>query len=276
VTSATARFFDVMADSYATLEPWYAHLYAVLHGILDTELADADRPRGRALDAGCGTGFQTALLIRLGYRVHGVDISAGALRVAHQRHGREVSLAAADVAALPYAADRFDAAVCCGSTLNFVEDPARALAEIGRVLRRGGRLLLECEHRWSLDVAWALVSGLCGDAFGYGLTPRQAWGLAARARSRGVWIDYPGYPPLRLATRGELLDWLEAAGLVSVRSWGIHTVTNLIPSTALHRPRLGPILSMMYRMLAQVDRVAGGTAVGRRLANSLVVLARKP
>jgi SAM-dependent methyltransferase len=276
VTTATARFFDVMAESYAALEPWYAHLYAVLHGILDTELAGTDPPRGRALDAGCGTGFQTALLIRLGYRVHGVDISTGALRVARQRHGAEAALAAADVTAMPYVDERFDVAVCCGSTLNFVEDPARALAEIARVLRPGGRLLLECEHRWSLDVAWALLSGLCGDALGYGLTARQAWALAATARHQGVWIDYPGYPPLRLATRAEVQDWLAVAGLVSVRTWGIHAVTNLIPSTALHRPCLRPALSAIYRVLARVDRVAGRSAVGRRLANSLVVLARKP
>src|SRR5262245_17841401 len=129
-----------MADSYHELEPWYQHLYAVLHEALRGALASPGTPAGRAPDAGCGTGFQTAVLADLGYGVHGVDVSTRALRVAREQLARSglgprVWLAAADLVALPYGAASFDAAVCCGSTLNFVRDPARAVAEIGRVLR---------------------------------------------------------------------------------------------------------------------------------------------
>jgi SAM-dependent methyltransferase len=264
-----------MAGSYDQMEPWYDHLYAVLHDILEAELVRPHDGPARALDAGCGTGLQTALLRKLGYRAHGVDVSTGSLRVAQERHGAGAALAAADLGALPYADGSFDAAVCCGSTLNFLEEPARALAEIGRVLRPGGRLLLECEHRWSLDLAWAMVSGVLGDALGYGLTAHAAWRQIARPAAEGVWIDYPGYPPLRLVTRAELRRWLARAGLVPARTWGIHALTNVIPSTALHRPRLGPALAAIYAGLCAADRAAAGTALGRRLANSLVVLAQK-
>jgi len=275
VPSATARFFDAMARSGEELEPWYAHLYAVLHEILEAELAGPDPSCRRALDAGCGTGTQTALLAKLGYRVHGVDISVGALCVAGARDPGPTVLAAADVGALPYADVCFDLALCCGSTLNFAEDPARALGEIGRVLRPGGRLLLECEHRWSLDLAWTLVSALTGDVLGYGVTARRAWDQVARDPRRGVWIDYPGYPSLRLTTRAELSGWLRAAGLEPVRTWGIHALTNLIPSTVLHRPRLGPLVARIYRGLAAADRAAARRAAAQRLANNLVILARK-
>lgn len=273
--SATARFFDAMADSYDELEPWYAHLYAVLHQILRAELAGPGLAPGRALDAGCGTGYQTALLASLGHRAHGVDVSAGALRVARARHGAHAVLAAADLAALPYGDATFDAAVCCGSTLNFLDDPARGLAEIARVLRPGGPLLLECEHRWSLDLAWAMASALLGGALGYRLTAREAWRHIARPAAEGVWIEYPGYPPLRLATRAELRTWLAAAGLVPLRAWGIHALTNLIPSTVLHRPRLGRALGAVYRALAAADRAVSSTGAAQRFASSLVVLARK-
>src|SRR5262245_48656270 len=81
-----ARLFDAMADSYDELEPWYEHLYAQLHAILRATLTPArGRRPGRALDVGCGTGFQSAILGEIGYEVHGVDISPGLLTVACRR-----------------------------------------------------------------------------------------------------------------------------------------------------------------------------------------------
>src|SRR5215469_10054660 len=81
---ATTRFFDAMAESYDELEPWYEHLYAELHRILRSALSPVP-PDGLALDAGCGTGFQTAILAELGYRPLGLDLSAASLTVARTR-----------------------------------------------------------------------------------------------------------------------------------------------------------------------------------------------
>lgn len=270
------RFFDGQADGYDTLEPWYTHLYAVLHGLVRETLAPpSGRPAGRALDAGCGTGYQTRLLEALGYRTHGLDLSAGLLRVARRRHPR-VALVHGDLEALPYAADAFDAVCCCGSTLAFLGDPACGVAELGRVLRPGGRLLLECEHRWSPDLAWTLVSSLTGDALGYGLRPRAAWRLVAARGVDGVLVDYPGYPRLRLVGGRTLRGWLAAAGLRWRRAWGIHSVTNLIPSTALHREWLPRPLGALYAGLRAADARLAPRAPARWLCNSLVVLAEKP
>src|SRR5207244_1192702 len=99
---------------------------------------------------------------------------------------------------LPYATGCFDAIVCCGSTLSFASDATRALREFGRVLRPDGLLLLECEHRGRLDLAWALVNSVTGDRLGYGLTPTQAWRQIVGNGADGVWTEYPGYGPMRL------------------------------------------------------------------------------
>ena len=65
MSSTVADLFDAMAATYDDLEPWYEHFYARLHAILRAELGPA--PAGaRALDAGCGTGFQSAILTDLG------------------------------------------------------------------------------------------------------------------------------------------------------------------------------------------------------------------
>ncbi len=272
---ATARLFDAMAEEYDVLEPWYEHLYALLHRILLEALEPPrEERRLRALDAGCGNGFQTALLERLGYDTHGVDIARRLLAVARRRLSSP-TLAVASVEALPHRDASFDAAACCGSTLSFVDDPAAALQELARVLKPGARLVLEVEHRWSLDLVWALVSALGGDCLGYGVSPRGAWRALARWPSAGCTVTYPGYGSLRLFTRAELRAMLTRAGLRPVRWWGIHSVTNLIPSTILHREALGPLTATLYRGLRMLDARLSASRTAARAANSLVVLAEK-
>jgi SAM-dependent methyltransferase len=270
-----APFFDAMAARYDELEPWYEHLYAVLHEILRGALRPATGPRRpRALDAGCGTGLQTAVLAELGYEAHGMDLSAGLLEVA-RRKPAPGALTRGDLHALPYAAGVFDAATCCGSTLSFVDDAGRALAELSRVLRPGGLLLVECEGRWTPDLGWAWLSGLAGDPLGYGLRPGQVWRAATTPPARECRLEYPGYGPLRLFTIGELARLLRAAGCAPLRTWGIHSVTNLLPSTVLHRQRLGRGTAAVYAVLRAADRAVAGLRGAARVANSLVVLARK-
>src|SRR5688572_25001357 len=96
------RVFDSMAADYDELEPWYEHLYARVHTILRQTLGQpAPAETAAALDAGCGTGFQTAVLQALGYRAHGLDVSAGLLAVARRRLPR-ASFVRGRLEALPY------------------------------------------------------------------------------------------------------------------------------------------------------------------------------
>jgi ubiquinone/menaquinone biosynthesis C-methylase UbiE len=271
---ATARFFDAMAPSYDDLEPWYRHFYARLHGLLRATLPPPAGPGARALDAGCGTGFQTAIVAEFGYRAHGLDLSAGSLSVAGARLPA-ARLVRGDLRALPYRDASFDAVVCAGSTLDFVEDPGGAISELARVMRPGGTLFLEVERRFCLDLGWMLLSSLTGDPLGYGLRPAQAWALLARPPGQGVWLDYPGYPRLRLFTDRELRRMLRRVGLYVERAWGIHAVTNLLPSTWLHRPRVPVGLRSLHRALCAVDAAVGGWRATRALAPHAVVLARK-
>jgi MPBQ/MSBQ methyltransferase len=276
VTTDPATAFDAMAASYDELEPWYEHLYAVLHDLVRAWLTPGADDRGRrALDAGCGTGLQTALLLDLGYAAVGTDLSGRLLGVAQRRHPG-ARLARGDVQALPWRDGAFDVAVSCGSVLSFVRRADHAIGELARVVRPGGRVLLEVEHRWSLDLVWRLASAVAGDPLGYGAAPADARRAFSRPLASGVWMDYPGYPTLRLFTRSELGGLVREAGLVPVRWWGIHSVTNLVPSTVLHRRRLGGALARLHRALGRIDRLLAGTPIGRGAANSLVLLARKP
>src|SRR5205814_3672550 len=75
------------------------------------------RPGSRILDAACGTGRITALLLRNRFRVTGCDISLAMMAVAHQRLsslGYQAALVEGSVERLPYADQTFDGASCIG------------------------------------------------------------------------------------------------------------------------------------------------------------------
>ncbi len=106
---------------------------------------------GDVLDVPCGFGRHAVPLAEAGYRVTGVDRSESLLDEARRRADGRASLeyVRGDYRALPLADESFDAALNLFSSLGYLGDEAdtAVLAEIRRVLRPGGRLVIETMHR---------------------------------------------------------------------------------------------------------------------------------
>jgi len=96
------------------------------------------RPGDDVLDACCGTGDLAIAAARVGGQVTGLDFSTAMLERA-RRKAPELEWIEGDVLALPFAAASFDSATVGFGARN-VEDLTRALEELRRVLRPGGRL----------------------------------------------------------------------------------------------------------------------------------------
>lgn len=94
----------------------------------------------RVLDAGAGEGQYSDRFTR--HRYTGVDLGIGDTAWNYARLD-----AIADLLALPFPANTFDAALNV-VTLEHVKEPARVIEEIHRVLRPGGRLLIIVPHEW--------------------------------------------------------------------------------------------------------------------------------
>lgn len=89
----------------------------------------------RILDIGCGEGNHLQFFSRLGFDACGLDASPYMVRRARERLGHRCTLQVGDAEDLPFEDNEFDVALLI-NTLEFLDRPAEALMEAGRVARR--------------------------------------------------------------------------------------------------------------------------------------------
>ncbi len=147
MVDSVAGFYDQLADDYDLMtgfeqrfvaERPFFHLLVERYGI------------GRALDAGCGTGFHSLLLAQLGVGVTAIDISPTMLEYV-ARHGKEMGLhihtmqVSFDALAGKLPAT-FDAIFCLGNTLAHLltaDELRAALSNFAAILVPGGVLIVQ-------------------------------------------------------------------------------------------------------------------------------------
>jgi len=100
------------------------------------------RATGETLEVGVGTGLNLPFY-RGDVRLTGIDLSPAMLAIARRRASqlKHVDLREADAHGLPFPDESFDTVVCTFS-LCAIPDEGQAIAEMKRVLRPGGQLLL--------------------------------------------------------------------------------------------------------------------------------------
>lgn len=110
-----------------------------------TRRAIDPHPGQRILDVACGTGTVTRILADHGATVTGLDFSHGMISEAIERHGDHpnITFQQGDATQLPFEDNTFDATTVSFGIRN-VQEPKRALAEMLRVTKPGGKILV-CE-----------------------------------------------------------------------------------------------------------------------------------
>jgi SAM-dependent methyltransferase len=145
---AVVNDYDTLAEAYtAETEASLVNGYYERPAILALAGDVAGR---RILDAGCGSGPLFAALRDRGAVVTGFDASAGMVEIARRRLGDDADLRVAELGCpLPYAAAAFDD-VIAALVLHYLEDWGPALAELRRVLKPGGRLIVAVDHPFAI------------------------------------------------------------------------------------------------------------------------------
>jgi 2-polyprenyl-6-hydroxyphenyl methylase/3-demethylubiquinone-9 3-methyltransferase len=143
-------FYDQQAaqwwDETATVFP-LSQLNPLRFQFFDQSVTDW---RGlQVLDVGCGGGYTCEFLAQRGAVVTGMDQSAACIAAA-QAHAQSMELAidyhTGVAEQLPFGGDRFDI-VTCVDVLEHVQSVPTTIAEIGRVLKPGGRFLFDTINR---------------------------------------------------------------------------------------------------------------------------------
>jgi ubiquinone/menaquinone biosynthesis C-methylase UbiE len=150
--AAIADQFTRQAEQFAA-SPVH-HNQAALDLLVD---AASPRPEDVSLDVACGPGSVVCAFARRVRRAVGLDATeamlAEARRLAAERGLENVAWHLGDVYALPFADGAFDI-VSCRFAFHHLEEPAKALAQMIRVCRPGGRIVL-CDAVASDDPAKA-------------------------------------------------------------------------------------------------------------------------
>lgn len=163
------------------------------------------------LDAGCGICDYAVCLAKRGFLVHAVDFSEGILEKAREYVRAEalenrIQIQREDILSLSFEDDRFDHVLCWG-VLMHIPDLEKAISELARVLKPGGRLIISEGNMFSLEsIVLRSLRRLAGRHAGtYRTTP-------AGVES---WSDDPTDP---LLTREANVRWL----LARLKSKGIY------------------------------------------------------
>jgi len=202
---------------------------------------------GRWLDAGCGAGTYTRILLRHGHEVVGVDYSLPTLRKAVARELNGAVFTVADVRRLPFAPEHFDGILCLGVT-QALEQSATALTELVRLLKPGGQLWIDALNGWCLIHA-------------FGTLRRKVLGNAQHLRYES---------PLRvkkLCRDAGLADvrlhWMP---IMPARSYSLQRVIESSPvaRTLQYVPVLGALASHAFIVQATKQGRASGPAISSR------------
>jgi ubiquinone/menaquinone biosynthesis C-methylase UbiE len=138
----TRRFYELV-EAHRFTKEWHIPMaanFAGAHGL-------------KMLEVGCGLGTDGAQFAEAGADYTGVDLTAAAIELARKRFelfGLEGKFQTADAENLPFPDESFDLVYSHG-VLHHTPETGKAIQEIHRVLRRGGRAVVMLYHRGSYN-----------------------------------------------------------------------------------------------------------------------------
>lgn len=131
-------------DKVAWIYDLFAYVFnAKVHKVLCHEVAELIDGSDEVLECACGTGMLTVHVAPICYSIIATDLSGKMLKkaAAKCKRFRNATFEYADILHLDYAAGRFNTVIAAG-VIHLLGDPLKALAELDRVCKPGGKIII--------------------------------------------------------------------------------------------------------------------------------------
>jgi 2-polyprenyl-6-hydroxyphenyl methylase/3-demethylubiquinone-9 3-methyltransferase len=153
--SINNEFYHELGERWQTATDHPIALLRAENRLRNPWIASLLSSSAKILDMGCGAGFLTHDMARLGHEVVGIDLSEESLRVAEKLDKTSrVNYVKADAAAAPFPDASFDV-VCAMDLLEHVENPKAVIQEASRLLKPDGLFFFHTFNRTVLS--WLVV-----------------------------------------------------------------------------------------------------------------------
>ncbi len=281
----TKSIYDTLAvdyDSSTLRSPYFAHLNSRYREILTQNL-----PRLFAtplLDLGCGTGLFMNVISKWASHYVGIDLSRKMLGEAKTKsieieEAVHTSLLRADASHLPFKEDSIGGVVSVGMVLSHLQSYEKGLLEISRILRHGGRFLIELDNKWSVDLLHYLADALtAGRVFSYGFSNFRELSRYIQQDEYEWDASLDGVPAkqkmlLHKISFKKLKHTLETRCMRMEDAYGVHFATLFTPKEF---PRDQDGVGSMYLGLVEwLDRRLSNSYPFAYLGGSLIIVGRK-
>ena len=112
---------------------------------------------GKVLDIGCGPGIMVAWLLSNKLEVYGIDIAEDMIDVCQELFGDKTGahFSVGAIERLPFDDNFFDAVVCMG-VMEYLDDDSAAIAELARVTKSGGSIIITLPSAFSPWRLWGI------------------------------------------------------------------------------------------------------------------------
>jgi SAM-dependent methyltransferase len=231
----------------------------------------APPPGLRWIDVGCGSGAFTELLVQrcAPAETRGIDPSDAQLAFARTRPAcRDAVFLQGDAMALPFEADRFDAATMA-LVIFFVPDPAKGVAEMARVVGPGGTV---AAYAWDIEGGGAPLDAVWVEMRALGVTPPlpPSAGASRVAALHGLWTDagLEDIETKEIAVQRRFADFEEFWNTMTTTGGG-GAVIAAMAADAVERLKSGVRARVPADATGQITFHARANAIKGRVAKSL-------
>jgi ubiquinone/menaquinone biosynthesis C-methylase UbiE len=215
------KFYDALSKYYD--ERWWHNNPDSRHTKLFTSefSYSVALPGSMVLDVGCGTCDTAIKLVSKKCKIIGLDLSSKMLSIASKKIPEEyknrIFLIQSNAEDLPFHNDQFDY-IISEFALDYISNPSKAIKEMTRVLKKGGRLLLIVSNKKPLYIIfWEFLIG--------------NWEFIKKLRQKEGTIDFPHLKiksPFRRYSTREINDMISDLPIKTIGMIGTHSLSGFI------------------------------------------------